>query len=225
MLRQYGLTLASILAIASLPPTKAAHADGFDARPVTIETRDGLGSVVITNPGDRKIYLETQIEDWSQDASGHDVLVESDAAIASPPALWVEPHSTYNLRLRLPPSSTGQERAFRVRIKQLPVRADIAAGRIVFALTQSLPAFAEPAEPSAPALHGRFLDPRHILIANDGGRHARLANITQDRRMLAPGLVGYALAHSFLSIALPSPMRPGPIEVETDLGPRTVDIR
>ena len=203
----------------------STRAEGFDARPVIIETRDGLGAIVITNPGDRRIYLETLVYDWSQDASGHDVLQESDMAIASPPAMWVGPHSTYNLRVKLPVSEGGRERAYRVLIKQLPDRSDITAGRIVFALTQSLLAFAEPADLQPPALRGRLVDARHILISNDGGRRARIANIAQDGRVMAPGLNGYALSHSALEILLPSPAHAGAIELETDTGHKTLVLR
>jgi len=216
------LTLGlALIASASHP----ARAEGFDARPVLIETRDGLGAIVITNPGDRKIYLETLVYDWSQNAAGHDVLSESDAAIASPPAMWVGPHSTYNLRVKLPTSDGGRERAFRVLIRQLPDRSDITAGRIVFALTQSLPAFAEPADLQPPALRGRLIDARHLLISNDGGRRARIANITQDGRVLAPGLNGYALSHSALEILLPTNVHAGAIEFETDVGRKTLALR
>lgn len=213
--------LAAAVAVAAPP----ARADGFDARPVTIETRDGLASIVVTNPGDRRIYLETQVYDWSQDAAGQNVLTESETAIASPPATWVAPHSTYNLRVKLPAGAPGQERAFRVMIKQLPDRSDIAAGRIVFALTQSLPAFVQPADVQPPALRGQLTDARRILIVNDGGRRARIANITQDGRVVAPGLIGYALQHSALAVLLPASVHPGPIEVETDAGRRTIELR
>ena len=163
--------------------------------------------------------------DWTQDAAGQDQLIESETAVASPPATWVGPHSTYNLRVRLPAGAPGQERAFRVVIKQLPAREDIVAGRIVFALTQSLPAFVEPADMQPPVLGGRFVSARRIVIANDGGRRARIANIAQDGRTVAPGLAGYALAHAALAILLPSPVHPGPIEVETDAGRRTLAVR
>lgn len=225
MTTNHSLLAAALLAAAAVTASPPAQADGFDARPVTIETRDGLAAIVLTNPGDRKIYLETQVYGWSQDAAGQNVLVESDTAIASPPAMWVGPHSTYNLRVKLPGGPPGQERAYRVMIKQLPDRSDIQAGRIVFALTQSLPAFVEPADLAPPALRGRFTDARRILISNDGGRRARLANITQDGRTVAPGLIGYALGRSTLAIVLPASIHPGAIEVETDVGRRTVEVR
>ena len=225
MRRGHALITACIIAGSIATAARSARADGFDARPVTIEARDGLGSVVLTNPGDRRIYLETVVYDWSQDAAGHDVLTESDEALVSPPAMWVNPHTTYNLRLKLPNGAPGQERAFRVMIRQLPDRSDIIAGRIVFALTQSLPAFVEPDSMQPPALRGQLVGARSIIITNDGGRRARLANIRQDGRMVEPGLVGYALQHASLAIALPASVHPGPLEVDTDFGRRTLDVR
>ena len=210
-------------AVSTIP--LAARAEGFDARPITIETRDGLGSIVVTNPGDRRIYLQTQVFDWSQDNSGRDILTESKGAIASPPAMWVGPYTTYNLRVRLLPGPPGQERAFRVVIKQLPDWSNAFAGRLAVALSQSLPAFVEPAEVSPPALNARFTDTRHILISNAGGRRARLANITQDGQVIAPGLVGYALSRSALAVSLPNPVHPGTIEIDTDTGSRALNLQ
>ena len=221
----HALVVACALAAAIAVAAPPALAEGFDARPVTIEARGGLGSVVITNPGESRIYLETVVYDWSQDAAGHDVLTESEEAVASPPAMWVGPHTTYNLRLKLPNGAPGQERAFRVMIRQLPDRNDIMAGRIVFALTQSLPAFVEPDALQPPALRGQLVGARSIIITNDGGRRARLANIRQDGHMVEPGLVGYALQHASLAIALPASLHPGPVEIDTDFGRRTLDVR
>lgn len=114
---------------------------------------------------------------------------------------------------------------YRVLIKQLPDRSDITAGRIVFALTQSLPAFAEPADLQPPALRARLVDTRHVLISNDGGRRARIANIAQDGHVVAPGLNGYALSHSAVEILLPSPVHAGAIDIETDAGRKTLALR
>ena len=73
--------------------------------------------------------------------------------------------------------------------------------------------------------NGFFLDARHILISNDGGRRVRLADLRQDGRIVAPGLVGYALAHSAVAVLLPGAVPPGAFEVATDVVSRTLDIR
>jgi P pilus assembly chaperone PapD len=215
--------LAIALLLACAP--RIAVADGFQVRPLLVETRGGsLGSLTVTNPGDHRIYLETSVYDWTQDASGRDVLSESPTAVVSPPAVWVGPRTTYNLRVQLPPAG-DRELAFRVLVQQVPDKSEFQAGRIVFAVTQRLPAFSEPPELPPPALHARIIDKLHLLVTNEGGRRARLSDLKADGRVVAPGLLGYALAHSSVSIALTTPVRPGTIEVETDLGRRTVDAR
>ena len=149
-----------------------SRAAGFDARPVTIETRSGnIASITVSNPGDHKIYLENTVHEWRQDASGQDILTESPAAVVSPPGMWVQPGASYNLRLQLPPA-TDRELAFRVMLQQLPDKSEIQAGRIVLAVTQLLPAFSEPPQPTPPVLHARVADPHHLMITNDRGRRA-----------------------------------------------------
>jgi fimbrial chaperone protein len=207
---------------AGSPPLLAA---GFDARPVTIETHGGnVASITVTNPGDRKIYLQNSVHEWRQNPSGQDVLTESSAAIVSPPGMWVQPGATYNLRIQLPPAN-DRELAFRVILQQLPDKSEIQSGRIVFAVTQSLPAFAEPAQPTPAALRARLLDPRHLLVTNEGGRRARLADIKADGQIVGPGLVGYALAHSSVLVALRTPVRAGKVDIDTDQGRRTIELR
>ena len=206
--------------------SRAAIAQGFDVRPVTIETRDGIGLVVVTNPGDRRIYLESQVLDWSQDQSGSEHTAESSVALASPPAMWVPPHSSYTLRVRLPGGgSTTAEQAYRVVIRALPERNDIAGGHIVFALTQNLPAFVIPSDPAAPALAARIDGPRHLILTNTGGRRIRVTGISQDGRSLGSGLLGYALAQGAIGLSLPQPLHRGAIELETDLGRQMVIAR
>jgi P pilus assembly chaperone PapD len=138
--------------------------------------------------------------------------------------MWIQPGATYNLRIQLPPAN-DREVAYRVILQQLPDKSEIQAGRIVFAVTQSLPAFAEPAQPTPAMLRARLVDPRHLLITNEGGRRARLADVKADGQIVGPGLVGYALAHSSVLVALKSPVRAGKVEIDTDQGRRVVDIR
>ena len=226
MVKPGTILAAALVAAACLGGApRSSCAEGFNARPVLIETRGGVSSITITNPGDRRIYLENAVYEWKADSVGQEILTESAAAIVSPPAMWVQPGATYNLRVQLPPA-TDRELAFRVIIQQIPDRSEIQAGRVVLALTQRLPAFSEPADLPPPAvLHARIVDPLHLLITNEGGRRARLADITAEGRNVAPGLVGYALAHSSLAVTLKSPVRPGKIEVDTEQGRRVVDLR
>jgi P pilus assembly chaperone PapD len=224
-IRHRTLAIALAVAASAIAASPSPRAAGFDARPVTIETRGGnVAAITVTNPGDRKIYLQNSVQEWRQDQSGQDLLSDTPAAIVSPPGMWVQPGATYNLRVQLPPAG-DRELAFRVILQQLPDRSEIQAGHIVFAVTQSLPAFSEPAQPTPAALRARLVDPRHLMITNDGGRRARLADIKAGGQLVGPGLVGYTLAHSTVLVALKSPVHSGSVEIETDQGHRVVELR
>src|SRR5438034_684877 len=164
---------AALCTVAFSAPPRAA---GFDARPVTIKTRGGnVAAITVTNPGDRKIYLQNSVQEWRQDPSGQDILSDTPAAIVSPPGMWVQPGATYNLRIQLPPAS-DRELAFRVILQQLPDKSEIQAGRLVFAVTQSLPAFAEPAQLTPAVLRVRR------GASRGSGRYARGAGLAFPHR-------------------------------------------
>src|SRR3981081_1401684 len=178
---------AAGLFAASLPSLAA----GFHARPVIIETQGGnVASITVTNPGDRKIYLQNTVHEWRQDPSGQDVLTEASAAIVSPPGMWIQPGATYNLRIQLPPAN-DRELAFRVILQQLPDKSEIQARRLVSPGAPPLPAVAEPAQPTPAMLRARLVDPRHLLISNDGGRRARPPGVQADGELVGAGAGGY----------------------------------
>jgi P pilus assembly chaperone PapD len=204
----------------------SALAQGFEIRPLLIETRDGNAAITLTNPTNRRIYVRGEVLDWSQDPSGRDVLTRADDAIASPPATWIEPSGTYVFRIRLPAPRSGEaERAFRLDFQQLPSREDLGAGRVVFSVTQRLPAFYQARDGQPPSLRARLINDRTLLIYNDGERRARLSDVSQSGRVLAPGLVGYALPKSAVRVSVPAGTNRSRIEVQTDLGPRAIDVR
>ena len=227
MTNKLGMAVASATAsfMISIAPAPL-RAQSFEVRPVLIETRDGIASVTVTNPTDRRIYIRSTIMDWGRSGSGEDALTESREAVASPPATWIEPRGTYNLRLRLPaPPRDGAERPFRVVLQNLPDRQDMSGGRVVFAITQSIPAFYQRGELAAPSLSGRVVGQRQIRISNDGGRRVRISQVSQGGQVLGSGLLGYALPGTSLLVNLTAgSVRPGRIEVQTDLGLRFVDL-
>ena len=213
------IALALFAAMASC---HAARATSFDVRPVTIEAHGGAGSFTVTNPGDVRIYIETTVYDWTKDAEGRDRTVESRTAIASPPAMWLPPHASYLVRLRLPMSADGKEGTYRIAVQNVPDRSEITAGRVVFALTQNLPGFSEPDDLAPPDLKAH-LEGSRFYIDNAGGRRARISQVSQNGKTLSKGLLGYALGGSKLGLDLP--VRPGRVDVDTDLGTRSLDVR
>ena len=214
--------LLAAAAISFLSGAMPAAAATFDVRPVTIEARNGSASFTVSNPGDTRVYIETSVYSWSMDAAGKDVLVEAGDAVSSPPAMWIPPHGSYLVRLVLPKASGNREGNYRVAVQNVPDRMEITAGRVVFSVTQRLPAFSEPDDLAPPDLHAS-LEGGHLMIVNNGGRRARISGVAQDGKVLAQGLLGYALGG--YKLALDVRVHPGRIEVGTDQGMRTLDAR
>jgi P pilus assembly chaperone PapD len=211
---------------AFLTPVGALADGGFSVHPVTVEARGGLAAITVENDGDRRIYLTASVYDWSKGGDGSDALKESDDGIASPPAAWVPPHGSYTLRIRVPVPTGAAEGTYRLKIKQVPEGSDLAAGRIVFAVTQSLPVFSLPEGDLSPAdLKATSAPGGGLLVQNSGGRHVRITEVRQGGRTLRAHVLSYVLPGSSTPIALDVPAVSGPIQVVTDQGPKTIYVR
>ncbi len=206
-------------------PCQPSLAAGFSVRPVSIDTQDGTGSLSVSNPSDSRLYVEAAIFRWSQDAGGKDVLEPTADAIASPPAAWIEAGAEYRFRFKVPKARPGGESSYRLLLTQVPSRNELASGRVVATVTQSIPVFAEPTNLAPPALTGELAGPDQLRLHNDGGRRLKIVGITQNGELLARGLVGYVLGRSSLLVHLLRPVHPGRVEVTTDLGPRLIELK
>lgn len=212
-------TLIAVLAVTAREP----RAQGFDVSPIPVEVRVGRATVRVLNPTAAPSYIEASAMDWGRDAAGAEVLQESTAVVVSPPGFWVAPGGNQLLRLSLPDAPRGREVAYRLVLQQVPDRNSLAAGRVVIAVRQLIPVFAM-GENLAPPQLSAALTSGGLLVQNSGGRRARISRITQDNRVLASGLLGYALGGTTTRLPVPG-LRPGRIEIETDLGVRSLDVR
>lgn len=193
--------------------------------PVTIESRTGpLASLSVINPSDRIIHLKADVKEWHQDAFGQDVLVASSTAFISPTRVLIEPGVTRELSVKLPQSGE-QELAFRIVLQQLPEETHTNAAGTFSRITQSMPAFSEPAQPQRSKLRARRIGTQYLLITNEGGRRARLIAISSNGQIVAAQLVSYALAHSSVLVPLNSPLNGSAIDIETDQGHQLVELR
>jgi hypothetical protein len=222
---RYSYLAASSMAVGSNGET-GTHSKliGY-ALPVTIAPRDGhLASVLVSNPGDRIVHLNGDVREWHQDVFGQDVFVASSAAFISPKRVKIEPGATREFIVRLP-ATAEHELAFHIVLQQISGDTNIQAGHPVSTITQSLPAFSEPAQRQEAILRARRIDPQHLLITNDGGRRARLVAIRSNGQIVASGLVGYALAHSSVLVPLNSAAIGRTVDIVTDRGHSLVEIR
>lgn len=217
------LRRSGLLALLCLVPFAQGFAAGFEVRPVLVETGNGLGLLTVSNPGDTRIYIQGTLYRWSHNADGVDALAEAPDAIVSPPATWLEPKSEYRIRIKVPKAPPGQELAFRLLLTEVPERDAITSGSVVMAVTQSIPVFSQAAMLKSPSLSATITGST-LSIRNSGGRHLRIAQLTQDGQILKSGLVGYALSGSTLTVKLSAPIHTGRIAFTSDLGPQFIDV-
>ena len=195
------------------------------ALPVTIVPRTGsLSSLSVTNPSDRIINLKADIREWHQDAFGQDVFVASPTAFISPTRAMIEPGVTHQFSVKLPEAGE-RELAFRILLQQLPKESYSYAGDSSSTITQSIPAFSEPAQAQKAKLRARRIDAQHLLISNDGDRRARLIAISSGGQVVVAHLVSFALAHSKVLISLNYPLSGTSVDIKTDQGHHLAEVR
>src|SRR5204863_8989896 len=150
--------------------------------------------------------------------------VASSTAFISPTRVLIEPGVTRELSVKLPQSGE-QELAFRIVLQQLPEETHTNAAGTFSRITQSMPAFSEPAQPQTSKLRARRIGTQYLMITNEGGRRARLIAISSNGQIVAARLVSYALAHSSVLVPLNSPLNGSAIDIETDQGHQLVELR
>lgn len=222
--------LRLVLLTAAFLAYSTASASGLQVSPVTLtiqptQSADGLW---LSNTGDSVVNAQVRVYRWTQEG-GEDKLTPSRALLVSPPMLQlpVEGRQLIRaIRAGAPPSGPGAvQEAYRVIIDELPVDAPAATSSapinngtkkgLQFVLRYSVPIFVQPAgeAPSAPQLRWSVRDEagKAILeIANNGGRHAQLADLNftdtaGHRTAVNPGLLGYVLPGATMRWALKTP--------------------
>ncbi len=185
----------------------AVAASGLQVSPVTLtiqptQNADGLW---LSNTGDGVVNAQVRVYRWTQEGF-EDKLTTSRGLLVSPPMVQLPAEGRQlirAIRTGAPPSGPGAvQEAYRVIIDELPVDTQGKKG-LQFVLRYSVPIFVEPAGPpaSAPQLTWTMRQEagKTVLeVANSGGTHAQLADLTftdtaGHRTSVHAGLLGYVL--------------------------------
>ena len=201
-----GLWLASSVATAS----------GLQVSPVslTLAASQNAEGLWLSNTEDKAVNAQVRVYRWTQEG-GEDKLTPTRGLVISPPMLQIaagERQLIRAIRLGAPPNGPGAvQEAYRMIIDELPVDTAGKKG-LQFVLRYSVPVFIEPSRPSAaPAQLSwairREGDKAVLEVANSGGTHAQLANLSfidaaGHRTGLTPGLLGYVLPGAQMRWAL-----------------------
>lgn len=214
----------ALAALGALVAVGGAHAMGFDVQPVLVTTQDGWASLTVTNPSPSKIYIETEIYNWSKTPDGKDQLVEATDAEISPPGIWVPAGATYTIRIKMPVATGHADLPFRVVVKNVPTAADLRSNSVVFSLEDVIPAFSMSPDPTPSVLSGGITKDGQLEVTNQGGDYVRIVKVTQNGQTLASGLVGYALPNTKSVFYLHTPLQPGVVTLQTNLGQKTIEL-
>jgi fimbrial chaperone protein len=187
--------------------------------PVSLVLPAGERSTLLwlSNTGGQPLRAQVRLYAWNQEGGG-EVLTATDQLAASPPLLEVPPQGRQLVRLvRLGTDPPVTETAYRLIVDELPSATPPPAADAPL-LRYSIPLFALPAtgtEPTPARLRariGRDAEGRRLLrLYNDGGRHARIAQLafvgSGGRQVLAPGLARYVLPGRYKEWRLRPPAR------------------
>jgi len=208
MLRCAGSILAAPLVSVALLTASPTLASGLQVAPVSVtltaaETADGL---TLSNVGDQPLHAQVRVYRWHQGDDDSETLEPTADLIVSPPMIALQPGTQQLVRVvraGTAPSAGDAEAAYRVVVDELPIAADRAHGGLNFVLRYTLPVFMLPAGPAVePDLQWNLVEVDGAIaltVANSGGKHAQVADVALvaadgTRTVLAPGLLGYALA-------------------------------
>ena len=139
---------------------------------VSIAAERRGAAVTVDNPGDEPVDLQFRAYGWTQ-ADGADQLRPTDDLVISPAIATVPPHGRQLFRVLVtgdPPAPGAPERAWRLRLNQLPRgRQEAVAVNLEFLL----PVFQGAAD-ARPRLEWRPLTDGRVLLTNTGDRRAKL---------------------------------------------------
>jgi fimbrial chaperone protein len=175
------LTLAVAL-LAGAP--QAALAGEFSVTPIRVELKGGAMSetITVTNHAKEKLRLAVRLMEWTQDATGADVYVESNDLVYFPRQMDVEAEGKRLVRVGLKVPAATVERTYRLFIEEQPdPAADATRARVAFYFRFGVPVFLPPV---APRPQPEMLEPTvkagklSLVVKNDGNQHFRLAKVS-----------------------------------------------
>lgn len=194
----------------------AVFANGLHLSPVNLTITERSGIIRLANVSDAPIRLQIRVFEWTQ-INSQDQLTASDDLLASPPFVELGRDAEQVVRVvrsELPASAPAScERAYRVKIDQLPESESRLRSGIRYRMSYSIPVFVARAdcvdEPHRLSWQLENDGTSAWLIAkNEGARHARIGELSLLAEDGTPaqvtgGLLGYVLPASRIEFPLP----------------------
>lgn len=221
--------LISVLFVSPLLFCQSLYAGSILIWPIdpVIEDEQNATALWLENRDTQPAYLQIRVLQWQQ-VDGEDRYSKQSDIIVSPP--FVEISAGKRQLIRLVKSSSvpaGKEVAYRILIDETPredseslKKLKAPGAGLMFQMRYSVPLFVSGAgvwtkqdfshprnieKATQPRLSYRLLNKNNqqfIQLKNDGAVHARISQVTNNKRVLSEGLFGYVLPGSTMSFPL-----------------------
>lgn len=140
----------AVLALAALAfASPILHAGAFSVTPVRIymKPHDRAVALTIVNEGTTEVALQADMNSWTQQPDGSDVIELTEDMIVSPPIIRLAPKARQVVRLaRLQPPDLGRQLTYRLIVREVPeaTAPHDKTIQVPIALALSMPVFITP---------------------------------------------------------------------------------
>ena len=163
----------------------AAFAGLFSISPIRLDLdrQNKTDSITVSNDETaRKLDMQAKLVEWTQDAKGNDVYVESNDLVFFPRIFAVEKQDQRIVRVGLKVPAVQMEKAYRLFIEELPPPPDPErkGAQVLFVLRFGVPIFVRPdKEQLAGAIEGIEPDPAGVtvIVKNTGNANFQIQSL------------------------------------------------
>ncbi|MBW2255156.1 MAG: molecular chaperone [Deltaproteobacteria bacterium] len=144
----YVLFALALLTLGSLPSPALAS---WRVIPIRLDLNAGgkTGTIKVINEEDQPLQFQLKAARWTQDAQGNDVYEDTEDLVFFPRILLVPAGEERLIRAGFKVPATTEERAYRLFIEQIPVRAPETESQVAVVIRFGVPIFSAPLEPTA----------------------------------------------------------------------------
>lgn len=178
------LTLLAAFAAIAVPATASAGLFSISPIRLDLDRQNRTDSITIgNNEAERKIEMQAKLFEWTQDADGNDVYVESSNLVYFPRIFAVDRQDQRVIRVGLKVPAPAMEQAYRLFVEELPPPPD--AGRkgaqVQFVLRFGVPIFVRPdKEQLGGAIEGveSAASAATVVIRNTGNQNFQIQSLS-----------------------------------------------
>lgn len=178
------LSIVTACALCMLMPA-ASIAGLFSISPIRLDLdrQNKTDSITVSNDeAERKIEMQAKLVEWTQDAKGNDIYVESNDLVFFPRIFSIDKQDQRIVRVGLKVPATATEKSYRLFIEELPPPPEPGkqGAQILFVLRFGVPVFVRPdKEQFAGSIEALEAAPAAatVIIRNSGNQNFQIQSL------------------------------------------------